>query len=116
MSTLIVDLSLTYNPEEVPTSYTLHINSIVSGSTRCRVTSIGESPAYPNDENKFIIEVVVVQCGIEEESSPFLLPLFGVDIEDLGQLIVVSASSETGQTGQGTIKAVEAQNESRPIG
>jgi hypothetical protein len=109
-------MSLTYNPEEVPTSYTLHINSIVSGSTLFRVISIGESGTYPNDENKFIIEIVVVPYGIEEEKSPYILPLFGVDIEAHGQLIVVSASSETGQTGQGTIKAVEAQNESRPIG
>ncbi len=116
MSTLSLVLSLSYNPEEIPTSFALHINSIEGDSGYWKVIGLGESNTQPNAENEFLIQVVVAECEIEEESTPFHLPLFDVDIADPNQLVIVTASADAGSSGQGSIKSVEAQNESRPIG
>lgn len=116
MSTLILNLSLSYNPEDVPTSYSLHVNSITEGYVHYRVIGTGECDTEPNDENQLQIALVIEECANEEECASFVLPLFNLDITDPEQEIVVTASSDASRTGQGSIKSVEAQNETRPIG
>ncbi len=116
MSTQTIDLKLTYNPEDIPTSFTLHVTHPIAEPNCFQIVSVGVANTQPNANNKVQIEVIVEECDCTATFSPFVIPLTNLDIEDPLQEISVTASADSGTIGQGTIKSIEAQNESRPIG